>query len=84
MITLTIFIVISSSLVQGLFDNCGRFSSTCVTESSVNTDEYLALSATEKMTKIMDNILSDTTPSEFYSKTDMIGIFKESMCPTFQ
>jgi len=86
MFTLTVLAVVSTTLVNGfIFNNdCGKLSPTCVSENSVNTDEYLALSAAEKKTKIMDNVLSDTTPSDFYSGLDMIGIFRESMCPTFE
>ena len=84
MITLTLFIAISTTIVNGFFFNdCGRLSPTCVSENSVNTDEYLALSAAEKKTKIMDNVLTDITPSEYYG-IGMVGIFRESMCPTFE
>ena len=80
----TLFMIFCSTAVDAFFSNCGTFSSTCARENTVNTDEYIALSADEKKTKIMENVMSDTSPAEYPSALGVAGIFKESMCPTFE
>ena len=77
----TLFMIFCSTAVDAFFSNCGTFSSTCATENAVNTDEYIALSAEEKKTKIMENVLSDTSTADY---PNAAGMFKESMCPTFK
>ena len=75
----------SNSNNAGLFGNCGKFSSSCVCEDSVNTPEYLALSAEEKLNKIMANINKDTSSAEWYNAFVLgTGILSERMCPTFE
>ena len=69
----------------GLFGNCGTLSSSCECENSVNTLEYLELSAGEKLNKIMDNVNSDTSSAQWFNPFILgTGILTERMCPTFQ
>ena len=72
-----------SSVSAGWFSNCGKMSSTCTTSSSVDTADYLSLSAADKAAKIMENVLEDTTSADYYSALQMAGIMTEKMCPTF-
>jgi len=72
-----------SSVSAGWFSNCGKMSSTCTTSSSVDTTDYLGLSAADKAAKIMENVLEDTTSADYYSALQMSGIMTEKMCPTF-
>ena len=69
---------------SGWFSNCGKLSSSCSTSKSVNTAEYLQLSAADKKTKIMENVMEDTTSADWLSSAEVAGIFTESMCPTFR
>ena len=73
-----------SSVSAGWFSNCGKLSSTCTTSSSVDTADYLGLSAADKATKIMENVLEDTTSADWLSPPLQIaGLLAEKMCPTF-
>jgi len=83
---LLVFLLVSLlSLATGkLFGPCGSLSSTCVGPQSVNTDEYLALSAAEKNEIIFANCLESTTSASWFSGLEMPGMFIESMCPTFR
>ena len=72
-----------SAVSAGLFSNCGKMSSTCTTPSSVDTADYLGLSAADKAAKIMENVLDDTTSADYYSSLQMSGLMTEKMCPTF-
>ena len=75
----------SNSDSAGLFGNCGSLSSSCVCENSVNTPEYLELSAEEKLNKIMDNVNSDTSSAQWFNPLILgTGILTERMCPSFQ
>jgi len=72
-----------SSVSAGWFSNCGSLSSTCTTDSSVHTADYLGLSAADKAGKLMTNVLEDTTSADWFSPLQVAGMFKEKMCPTF-
>ena len=50
----------------------------------VSSDSYLSLSAAEKSEIIFANCLEDTTSTDWFSKLKLLGIFIESMCPTFR
>lgn len=67
----------------GLLGNCGRWSSSCEAADALNTDDYLKLSAPDKMRLLMGNIQESKNPSSWFSALSMTGIFRESMCPTF-
>ena len=66
------------------FSNCERLSSTCTTSKSVNTPEYRQLSAADKKTKIMENVMADTRSADWFNPLQMSGILTERMCPTFR
>ena len=72
-----------SSVSAGWFSNCGKMSSTCTTDTSVHTADYLGLSAADKAGKLMANVLEDTTSADWFSPLQVAGMFKEKMCPTF-
>jgi len=73
-----------SSVSAGWFSNCGKFSSSCTTDSSVHTADYLGLSAADKAAKILENVMEDTTSADWYSPLQIpAGILSERMCPTF-
>ena len=68
-----------------MFSNCGRFSSTCEEADDVNTDQYIKLSADDKMTKLMEKIAADESSADWFSKLSVgTGMMGESMCPTFK
>ena len=85
MMVLKLSLLLFVQVNGGLFSNCGKLSSTCVRDNSVNTPEYLALSAADKETKIMANVLTNTNSGEWWNafRTGS-GILRESMCTTFR
>jgi|ERR1719318_202237 len=68
-----------------LFGNCGSLSSSCSRDSlSVSSDEYLHLSAKDKMMRIWENCMQDTSSAPWFSTMDMTGLFTEAMCSTMR
>ena len=78
------FLLIFVQVEGGLFGNCGRWSSGCEDPNAVNTDDYLKLSASDKMRILMDKILVTKKPADWFSALSVGKIFAESMCPTFR
>ena len=84
MLLVFVFVSLMSLSTGKLFGPCGKLSSACVGPQSVNTDEYLLLSAAEKNKIIFAKCLENTTSASWFSGLEMLGIFMESMCPTFR
>jgi len=50
----------------------------------VSSPGYLAMSARDKMNRIWDNCMMNTTSAPWFTLLEMLGLFTESMCPTMR
>merc|ERR1711936_503544 len=85
MLMLELLLLCLASVASGaLFGQCGSLSSSCDSNTTASSTEYVGLTAAEKMQLLWSKCLESRTPADWFTTKQLMGMFLESMCPTFQ